>query len=97
MGTINVVEIQIDNIILAENTVSLVIKPGSGDDYSNSYKGRNWYISALARPNCVKCYGSDLGNVGSNQVGYLLASISSVAFPPPLTKYTDGIDVICTI
>jgi len=77
--------------------VSLLIKTGSSDDYSNSYKGRNWYISALARPNCVQCYGSDLGDVGSNQVGYLFASISSLAFPPPSKKYTDHMDVICTI
>lgn len=97
MGSINVNELQIENVILAENTVSLVIKTGSDDNYSNSYKARNLYFSAVARPNCPKCYGADLGNVGSNQIGFYLAAISSTAFPPPLTKYTDNIDVICTI
>jgi len=64
LGTVS--EFSIENIIMVENTESVHIKPNGNNHYNNIYRGTNWYISALARPNCVKCYGPELGSVGSN-------------------------------
>ena len=49
-------ETRVVNIILAENDVSIVIKPGARNHYDNTYPSRNWFISALARPDCNDCY-----------------------------------------
>jgi hypothetical protein len=45
-------EIRVSNIILAENDISLVMKTGLHNNYNNVHYGSNWYITALARPNC---------------------------------------------
>jgi hypothetical protein len=97
MATINVNEVRVEDVILAENQISLVIKPGGDNDYSNAYLQRNWFISGLARPNCIKCYAGAYASTCTGGIGYRMASISSTAFPPPLTKPSDGIDVICTV
>jgi nitrous oxidase accessory protein NosD len=97
MGTINTNELRVENVVLAENDVSLIMRVGTDNDYSNAWLQKNWYITGIARPTCTKCYDSEFGNVCSNQVGYLMAAVSSAAFPPPIVKPTDNIDVICTI
>ena len=56
MATINANEIRVEDIVLAENVVSLIIKPGSDNDYVNAFLQKNWFISAVARPSCTKCY-----------------------------------------
>lgn len=53
--------INVKNVIAAENDINLVMKGGNHDHYNNSYHAENIYITALARPDCPKCYTWDLG------------------------------------
>ena len=56
MAVLQSEEVRTNRIIMAENTKNVVLKGGHIDDYDNPYLQRNWFISALARPNCPKCY-----------------------------------------
>jgi hypothetical protein len=38
MGTLNVNEIRIEDIIMAENTISVTLKTGTLNDYNNGYQ-----------------------------------------------------------
>jgi hypothetical protein len=55
---------------MAENEIGVAIKSGHKDDYDNPYIERNWYISAMARPNCPKCYNIEFGNLCMRNLGY---------------------------
>lgn len=66
MGSIHAVEMRIENVVLAENWKSMIFKVGTSTDYSNSNLQKNWYISALARPDCPKCYNVAFGDVCKN-------------------------------
>ena len=61
MAAMNTKETRIENIIVAENDVGVVIKPGIGSHYDNSFPQKNGFISALARPDCNDCYSTQLG------------------------------------
>jgi hypothetical protein len=58
----NIHEIRVENVVLAENDISVIVKPGHHDSYNNPHFSKNWFITALARPDCPKCYSSDLGS-----------------------------------
>lgn len=44
--------IEMDNIVFAENLVSVVLRHAQ-DDADNPNTFTNWYVTALARPNCT--------------------------------------------
>lgn len=49
--------INLENIIMAENQVSVVLRHGNeGIDNANFFK--NWFIHAIARPSCPSCYNT---------------------------------------
>lgn len=92
----NCVSIVVKDIRAAENKVSVVIKSGSSNDYDNPFYAEDWFVCAFARPDCAKCYEESLGSVCANQKAYQMATISTVAAPPPFIKPSDIIDNICS-
>jgi hypothetical protein len=56
MATFNGPVTKITNLVLAENEISLVVKPGLHNQYDNSIYANNLFITALARKDCSKCY-----------------------------------------
>lgn len=60
MAAMNTKKTDIDKIILAENKKHLVLKPGLSSNYENPTHHKNWYFSALARPDCPKCYNEKI-------------------------------------
>jgi hypothetical protein len=74
MAAMQTKQIRVENITLAENSINIIIKGGVDDEFDNAYIVKNWVISALARPNCPKCYSSKMGSVCSDSIGMQLVS-----------------------
>lgn len=53
----------------------------------------NMFISALARPKCIKCY---LNSKCSNLVGIQMGITGTSAFPPISDEGSSGLDLMCT-
>lgn len=66
MGSMSSNEIRIENCVLAENQKGLIIKMSTDNDQKNPMIQNKWYITALARPDCPKCYNAALGNICKN-------------------------------
>jgi hypothetical protein len=82
----NTDEIRVENIIAAENSIGIIIRPGSFDDYDNPMSAKGWIVTGLARPDCVDCYDISLGDICKNEIAYEMGTVSTFAFPPPLTS-----------
>ena len=97
MGAFTAYEVRVEEVVLAENKINAIIRFANDDDYDNGNLQSKWYITALARPECTKCYDSSFGEICKNAIGYDMGASSSLAFPPPLIKTSDVVGVICTI
>lgn len=47
---------KVTNFMFAELDIGLVIKPATTTMYDNPIYVENFWVSALARPSCTKCY-----------------------------------------
>lgn len=92
-ASINSKDVSIDNIIVAECKTAVKIRPGILGHFDNVMKQTNWYVTAIARPNCQECY---TGSLCSQQVGFQLAAIATKAYPPPSHYRTSQADTITT-
>ncbi|CAD8161606.1 unnamed protein product [Paramecium octaurelia] len=86
---------QLDKSMLAENKRGLALSLGSWNFYENTIKLSNIFISALARPDCTKCYTASQNPHCNNIIGVQMGSVTLTAFPPIDTGPSSEYDIIC--
>ncbi|CAK63318.1 unnamed protein product (macronuclear) [Paramecium tetraurelia] len=90
-------QIQLEKSIVVENDRGIALKPAPNSIQENKMKLNNIFISALARPDCVKCYSASLNPNCQGSMGIQMGSLSSSAFPPISGKPSSAFDTICTV